>query len=104
VIYRAELSQRVLGQLGGFPVKAFDALIAVMAMVIEYPDDPIQTFPTIDPNVRRAAFGTAGLVTYLRAPAARCGVRSIVTTGTTCRRWPCRPEGRIHGSAGAACG
>jgi hypothetical protein len=65
VIYRAELSQRVLGQLGGFPAKAFDALIAVMAMVIEYPDDPIRTFPTIDPNVRRAAFGTAGLVTYL---------------------------------------
>ena len=63
--YRAELSQRVLGQLGGFPAKAFDALIAVMAMVVEYPEDPIRTFPTSDPAVRRAAFGTAGLVTYL---------------------------------------
>jgi hypothetical protein len=37
VIYRAELSQRVLGQLGGFPAKAFDALVAAMAKVVEYP-------------------------------------------------------------------
>jgi hypothetical protein len=64
VIYRAELSQRVLGQLGGFPTKAFDALIAVMAAVVEYPDDPLRTFPTGDPQVRRAEFGAAGLVTY----------------------------------------
>jgi hypothetical protein len=57
VIYRAELSQQALGQLGGFPAKAFDALIAVMAVVVEYPDDPIRTFPTSDPQVRRAEFG-----------------------------------------------
>ena len=44
--YRAELSERVLGQLGGFPAKAFDALIATMAVVVEYPDDPMRTFPT----------------------------------------------------------
>jgi len=30
-----------------------------------YPDDPLQTFPTSDPHVRRAEFGGAGLITYL---------------------------------------
>ena len=62
--YRAELSDRALRQLGDFPAKAFDALIATMSAVIEYPDDPLRTFPTSDPYVRRAEFGTAGLVTY----------------------------------------
>jgi hypothetical protein len=65
VTYRAELSERALGQLGDFPAKAFDALIATMAAVVEYPDDPLPTFPTGDPYVRRAGFGTAGLVTYV---------------------------------------
>ena len=65
MIYRAELSDRVLGQLGGFPPKAFDALITAMSAVIEYPDDPLRTFPTSDPYVRRAEFGGAGLVTYV---------------------------------------
>jgi hypothetical protein len=63
VTYRAELSQRVLGQLGGFP--ALDALIATMSAVVDYPDDPLRTFPTSDPYIRRAEFGAAGLVTYL---------------------------------------
>ena len=58
--YRAELSERVLRQLGGFPAKAFDALIATMAMVVEYPDDPMRTFPAGEPYGRRAEFGTAG--------------------------------------------
>jgi hypothetical protein len=57
VTYRAELSERVLEQLGDFPAKAFDALIAAMAKVVEYPDDPMETFPTSDPYVRRADFG-----------------------------------------------
>jgi hypothetical protein len=65
VTYRAELSERVLGQLGDFPVNAFDELIAVMAAVVEYPDDPMRTFPTDDPYVRRADFGGVGLVTYV---------------------------------------
>jgi hypothetical protein len=46
MMYRAELSLRVLGQLGDFPAKAFDfpakafdALVAAMAAVVEYPDD-----------------------------------------------------------------
>jgi hypothetical protein len=65
VIYRAELSERVLSQLGGFPAKAFDALIGTMAVVVECPDDPLRTFPTSDPYVRRAVFGAAGLVTYV---------------------------------------
>jgi hypothetical protein len=54
VIYRAELSERVLGQLGRFPAMALDALIATMAAVVEYPADPLRTFPTDDPYVRRA--------------------------------------------------
>ena len=36
-----------------------------MADVIDYPDDPLRTFPTSDPYVRRADFGEAGLITYL---------------------------------------
>lgn len=63
--YRAELSQRVLRQLGDFPAKAFDALITAMADVVEYPDDPLRTFPTGDPYIRRAEFGGLGLVTYV---------------------------------------
>jgi len=65
VTYRAELSDRVLGQLGNFPAKAFDALITVMADVVEYPDDPMRTLPTSDPYVRRAEFGGLGLITYV---------------------------------------
>ena len=63
--YRAELHDRVLGQLGNFPAEAFDALIAVMAAVVEYPDDPMRTLPTRNPSVRRAEFGGLGLVTYV---------------------------------------
>jgi hypothetical protein len=65
VTYRAELSDRVLAQLGDFPTKAFDALITAMSVVVEYPDDPLRIFPTSDPYVRRAQFGDSGLVTYL---------------------------------------
>ena len=63
--YRAELSSRALGQLGGPPEAALDALVATMSEVIEYPDDPLRTFPAGDPFVRRAEFGGAGLVTYV---------------------------------------
>jgi hypothetical protein len=50
VTYRAELSDRVLEQLGDFPAKAFDALITAMSAVVEHPDDPLRTFPTSDPS------------------------------------------------------
>lgn len=63
--YRVELSSRALGQLGGFPEAALGALVVTMADVTGYPDDPLRTFPTGDPHVRRAEFGDAGLVTYL---------------------------------------
>ena len=46
--YRAELSERAVGQLGDFPAKAFDALIATMDTVV---DDPLRTFPTGRPYV-----------------------------------------------------
>jgi hypothetical protein len=65
VTYRAELSGRVHGQLGNFPGEALDALIAAMSAVIEYPSDPMRTFATDDPYVRRAEFGGLGLVTYV---------------------------------------
>jgi len=65
VTYRAELSGRALKQMRGLPTPAFDRLIEAMADVIDYPDDPLRTFPTGDPYVRRAEFGDAGLITYL---------------------------------------
>lgn len=43
----------------------FDDLIATMAEVVDYPDDPLRTFPTGDPYLRRVEFGGAGLITYL---------------------------------------
>ncbi len=69
-MYRVELSSRVLGQLGGLPEAALDAPVVTMADVIEYPDDPLRTFPTSDPYVRRAEFGDAGLVTYVIVDAS----------------------------------
>ena len=63
--YRAELSSRALKQMQGLPGSAFDSLIEAMAEVTDYPDDPLRTFPTGDPYVRRVEFGSAGLITYL---------------------------------------
>ena len=57
--YRAELSSRALKQMHGLPSTAFDSLIEAMAVVTEYPDDPLRTFPTNDPYVRRTEFGDA---------------------------------------------
>jgi mRNA-degrading endonuclease RelE of RelBE toxin-antitoxin system len=65
VTYRVELSGRALKQMQGLPDRAFDSLIEAMTDVADYPDDPLRTFPTGDPYVRRAEFGEAGLVTYL---------------------------------------
>jgi hypothetical protein len=50
-----------------------------MADVIEYPDDPLRTFPSSDPYVRRAEFGGAGLVTYLINDGTRVVVILDVT-------------------------
>jgi hypothetical protein len=36
-----------------------------MADVIDYPDDPLSTFPTSDPYIRRVEFGDVDLITYL---------------------------------------
>jgi hypothetical protein len=77
--YRAELSRRALGQVGGLPDKALDALIATVAVVVDYPDDPLRTFPTADPYVRRAEFGEAGLVTYRINDAGRMVTLTDVT-------------------------
>jgi mRNA-degrading endonuclease RelE of RelBE toxin-antitoxin system len=65
VTYRAELSGRALKQMHKLPSPAFDSLIEAMAEVIDYPNDPLRTFPTGDPYVRRAEFGELGLITYL---------------------------------------
>ena len=77
--YRAELHDRVLGQLGNFPAEAFDALIAVMAAVVEYPDNPMRTLPTSNPYVRRVEFGGLGLVTYVIDDARRMVTLTDVT-------------------------
>lgn len=63
--YRAELSGRALKQMHGLPSSAFDSLVEAMTEVIEYPGDPLRTFPTSDLYVRRVEFGDAGLITYL---------------------------------------
>jgi hypothetical protein len=50
VTYRAELSGRALKPMHGLPSPAFDSLIEAMAGVIDYPHDPLRTFPTSDPT------------------------------------------------------
>jgi mRNA-degrading endonuclease RelE of RelBE toxin-antitoxin system len=65
VTYRAELSSRALKQIHGLPSPVFDSLIEGMAEVSDYPDEPLRTFATSDPYVRRLEFGDAGLLTYL---------------------------------------
>jgi hypothetical protein len=64
VTYRVELSGRALNQMQGLPGRAFDSLVEAMAEVADYPDDPLRTFPTGDPYIRRTEFGDAGLATY----------------------------------------
>jgi hypothetical protein len=70
VAYRAELSPRALSQIRGLPGSVFDSLIQATVEVVDYPDDPLRTFPTSDPYVKRAEFGSAGLITYLINDAA----------------------------------
>jgi hypothetical protein len=65
VSYRPVLSERALGQLGGFPTDALTALGQVMAVVCDNPYDPLVTVPTDDPMFRRADFGGNGFVTFL---------------------------------------
>jgi mRNA-degrading endonuclease RelE of RelBE toxin-antitoxin system len=81
VTYRAELSGRALKQVKGLPGPAFDSLIKAMAEVTDYPDDPLRTFPTSDPYVRRVEFGDAGLITYLINDGARVVIILDITWG-----------------------
>ena len=69
--YRAELSGRALKQMRGLTSPTFDRPIEAMTEVIDHPDDPLRTFPTSDPNVRRVEFGEAGLITHLISDGAR---------------------------------
>ncbi len=57
--------------MNGLPGPAFDSPIEAMAEVTDYPGDPLRTFPTSDPYVRRVEFGDAGLITYLISDGAR---------------------------------
>jgi hypothetical protein len=86
VTYRAELSGRALKQMNGLPESAFDRLIEAMAEVIDYPDDPLRTFPTSDPYVRRVEFGEAGMITYLimTVPAWSSSSISLGSTSSSC--------------------
>jgi len=66
MMFRPDLSERALSQLGGFPVDALGALAAAMAEVCEDPYDPLTSMGTDDPQVRRADFGGGrGFVTFL---------------------------------------
>jgi hypothetical protein len=58
VTYRAELSGRALKQMHGLPSSAFDRLIETMAEVIDYPDDPLRTFPTAIPTLGASSSAT----------------------------------------------
>lgn len=77
--YRAELSLRALSQIKGLPGPAFDSLVQATVDVVDYPDDPLRTFPTSDPYVRRVEFGSAGLITYLVNDAAEVVVILDIT-------------------------
>jgi hypothetical protein len=89
VTYRAELSDRVLGQLGHFPAEVFDALIAAMSSVVEYPDDPIRTFPTADPGSPMIG---AAFPQYLRKTRPDQRHSAAVRAGWgRCYRWCSRP-------------
>lgn len=63
-MHRVRLSVAAQRQLNGFPEEALGGLAETMAWVLEYPDDPLRSFPMGDPYVRQAEFGGAGLVTY----------------------------------------
>jgi hypothetical protein len=76
VTYRAELSLRALGQIQGLPVPAFDSLIQATVEVVDYPDDPLRTFPTSDPYVRRVEFGSAGRSEF--KPSTQRAVRPML--------------------------
>ena len=54
-----------------------------MAEVIDYPDDPLRTFPTSDPYVRRVEFGDAGLITYL----INDGTSTVIVLDITWAGW-----------------
>jgi hypothetical protein len=69
VTYRVELSGRALKQMQGLPDRAFDSLIEAMADVADYPDDPLRTFPTGDPYVRRAVFSKGHLAAEISVGA-----------------------------------
>lgn len=80
--YRADLSGLALKQIYGLPEQAFDSLIEALATVTDYPDDPLRTFATSDPYVRRTEFGDAGLITYLLDDSSRkVTVLDITWTG-----------------------
>ena len=53
-----------------------------MSTVSQQPEDPLRTFPTSDPQVRRAVFGSMGLVTYaFDDAAATVTVTDVTWTG-----------------------
>jgi hypothetical protein len=62
--YRVEPGERARAKLGGFPRRAFDALIQTLAEVADNPYDPLRTYPTKDPQVRWVIFGEWGFVEY----------------------------------------
>jgi hypothetical protein len=71
VTWQCVLSERVLGQLGGFPDDALGLLALAVGDILENPDDPLVTMATDDPQVRRVDFGDGrGFVTFLIVDSA----------------------------------
>jgi hypothetical protein len=84
-------------QMHGLPGPAFDSLIEAVVEITDYPDDPLRTFPTSDPYVRRVEFGDAGLITYL----INDGARVVIILDITWAGWqflhaPPTPEHHRH--------
>ncbi|TDD68528.1 type II toxin-antitoxin system RelE family toxin [Actinomadura rubrisoli] len=64
MIYRLELSLRVLHQLAGLSAEVRDALAETFAEVVEDPHNPTTSDPTPTEGVRQATFDGVGIVEF----------------------------------------
>jgi hypothetical protein len=66
LIYRVELSPKVIAKVRSLPPDAHDALVAILGAIIEDPYDALLSLPVAsDPLDRWATFGHAGMVEFL---------------------------------------
>jgi mRNA-degrading endonuclease RelE of RelBE toxin-antitoxin system len=63
VIYRAVPHQRILHKLHRLPAPARDALVELLAAIVEDPYDALYSAPAgMDPQKRKAELGDAGFI------------------------------------------